>query len=153
MTLQYLLPEQMIQPKLQFAPVRSHFSSAALMIQGTTSVESRFGFDYIRCIGAGLLIAILSGCASMLFGVPFLTSGHLDLHIPLIGEVPLASAIGFDTGVYLVVFGGAMLILSLSGLALVARFGPTSSAIGGVTLALLWWLFLDIPLTQALAGC
>ncbi|HAV72129.1 MAG TPA: monovalent cation/H+ antiporter subunit A, partial [Stenotrophomonas sp.] len=85
------------------------------VIQGTTSVESRFGFDYIRCIGAGLLIAILSGCASMLFGVPFLTSGHLDLHIPLIGEVPLASAIGFDTGVYLVVFGGVMLMLSMMG--------------------------------------
>ena len=85
------------------------------VIQGTASVESRFGFDYIRCIGAGLLIAIISGSASMLFGVPFLTSGHLDLHLPLIGEVPLASAIGFDTGVYLVVFGGAMLMLSMMG--------------------------------------
>ncbi len=85
------------------------------VIQGTASVESRFGFDYIRCIGAGLLIALLSGSASMLFGVPFLTSGHLDLQLPLIGEVPLASAMGFDTGVYLVVFGGAMLILSMMG--------------------------------------
>jgi len=85
------------------------------VIQGTASVESRFGFDYIRCIGAGLLVAVASGAASMLFGVPFLTSGHLDLHLPLIGEVPLASAIGFDTGVYLVVFGGAMLMLSMMG--------------------------------------
>ncbi len=85
------------------------------VIQGTASVESRFGFDYIRCIGMGLLIALLSGSASMLFGVPFLTSGHLDLHLPLIGEVPLASAIGFDIGVYLVVFGGAMLMLSMMG--------------------------------------
>ncbi len=85
------------------------------VIQGTASVESRFGFDYIRCIGIGLLVAILSGAASMLFGVPFLTSGHLDLHLPLIGEVPLASAMGFDTGVYLVVFGGVMLILSMMG--------------------------------------
>jgi len=83
------------------------------VIQGTASVESRFGFDYIRCIGMGLLIALLSGSASMLFGVPFLTSGHLDLHLPLIGEVPLASAIGFDIGVYLVVFGSAMLMLSM----------------------------------------
>ena len=85
------------------------------VIQGTESVESRFGFDYIRCIGLGLLIALLSGVASMLFGVPFLTSGHLDLELPLIGTVPLASAIGFDTGVYLVVFGGVMLILSMMG--------------------------------------
>ncbi len=85
------------------------------VIQGAASVESRFGFDYIRCIGAGLIVAGLSGTASLLFGVPFLTSGHLDLHLPLIGEVPLASAMGFDTGVYLVVFGGAMLILSMLG--------------------------------------
>jgi len=85
------------------------------VIQGTASVESRFGFDYVRCIGVGLLIAVASGSASMLFGVPFLTSGHLDLHLPVIGDVPLASAIGFDTGVYLVVFGGAMLMLSMMG--------------------------------------
>ncbi|MET0289391.1 MAG: monovalent cation/H+ antiporter subunit A [Pseudoxanthomonas sp.] len=85
------------------------------VIQGTASVESRFGFDYVRCIGMGLVVAALSGAASMVFGVPFLTSGHLDLHLPWIGEVPLASAMGFDTGVYLVVFGGAMLMLSMMG--------------------------------------
>ncbi len=85
------------------------------VIQGAASVESRFGFDYVRCIGAGLIVAGLSGVASMGFSVPFLTSGHLDLALPLIGTVPLASAIGFDTGVYLVVFGGAMLILSMMG--------------------------------------
>lgn len=37
MTSQYLTPEQMIQPKLQFAPVRTHFAAKALMIQGTSS--------------------------------------------------------------------------------------------------------------------
>ena len=52
---------------------------------------------------------------------------------------PIVAMLGF------VVMGGAYL-------ALVARFGPTSSAIGGVALALLWWVFLDIPLTQALAA-
>ena len=85
------------------------------VIQGAASVESRFGFDYVRCVGAGLIVAGVSGVASMAFGVPFLTSGHLDLELPLIGTLPLASAIGFDTGVYLVVFGGAMLILSMMG--------------------------------------
>ena len=51
----------------------------------------------------------------MLLGYPFLTSGHVDLHLPLIGELALASALGFDIGVYLAVFGGAMLILSMMG--------------------------------------
>lgn len=85
------------------------------VIQGAASVESRFGFDYIRCIGVGLIVAGISGAASMLFEVEFLTSGHVDLDVPWVGKVPLASAIGFDTGVYLVVFGGAMLILSMLG--------------------------------------
>lgn len=85
------------------------------VIQGASSVESRFGFDYVRCIGIGLLLAGTSGVASWWFGVPFLTSGHLVLELPVIGELELASAMGFDTGVYLVVFGGAMLILSMLG--------------------------------------
>ena len=85
------------------------------VIQGAASVESRFGFDYIRCIGVGLVVAATSGAASLLFDVEFLTSGHADLEIPLLGTLELASAMGFDTGVYLVVFGGAMLILSMLG--------------------------------------
>jgi multicomponent K+:H+ antiporter subunit A len=85
------------------------------VIQGAQFVESRVGFDYVRCIGAGLLIAAGTGVASMTMGLPFLTSGHLEPRLPLIGEVPLVSALGFDLGVYLVVFGGAMLILSMMG--------------------------------------
>ncbi|MBB4131369.1 monovalent cation/H+ antiporter subunit A [Xanthomonas sp. 3075] len=85
------------------------------VIQGTASVESRFGFDYIRLIGIGLLCALVSGAGSLLFGLPFLTSGHLEIPLPLLGELELASALGFDIGVYLVVFGAAMLMLSMMG--------------------------------------
>ena len=81
-----------------------------------TSIFRLLSYAFVqRAVIVGLLIAILSGMASMLFGVPFLTSGHADLELPLIGHVPLASAMGFDTGVYLVVFGGVMLILSMMG--------------------------------------
>ncbi|MDR2872477.1 MAG: monovalent cation/H+ antiporter subunit A [Xanthomonadaceae bacterium] len=98
------------------------------VIQGAASVESRFGFDYARCIALGLLIAALTGLAPMLLGYPFLSSGYVDLHLPLIGTLSLTSAIGFDAGVYLVVFGGAILILSMLGtvkpsLTLVAHHG------------------------------
>jgi len=85
------------------------------VIQGSASVESRFGFDYVRLIGIGLAIALLSATASMLFGVPLLTSGHAEIELPLIGTLELASAMGFDTGVYLVVFGAVMLMLSMMG--------------------------------------
>ena len=85
------------------------------VIQGAASVETRFGFDYIRAIGLGLLLAGIGGAGSLLFGLPFLTSGHVEPVLPLIGELPLASALVFDTGVYLTVFGGVMLILSMMG--------------------------------------
>ncbi|MDR1076502.1 MAG: monovalent cation/H+ antiporter subunit A [Xanthomonadaceae bacterium] len=85
------------------------------VIQGAASVEARFGFDYVRCIGLGLLIASLTGLMPMLFGLPFLSSGYADLELPLVGKISLTSAMGLDTGVYLVVFGGAMLILSMMG--------------------------------------
>ena len=85
------------------------------VLQGSHYVESRTGLDYTRCIGAGLLVALLTGLAPLLLGYPFLTSGHAEVWLPLIGAVPLTSAMAFDTGVYLVVFGGAMLILSMMG--------------------------------------
>ncbi|MFY2763241.1 monovalent cation/H+ antiporter subunit A [Arenimonas sp. MALMAid1274] len=85
------------------------------VVQGAHSVESRFGFNYIRLVGVGLLVATLTGAAAMLAGMPFLGSGHYDLELPLLGTIPLASAAAFDLGVYLVVFGGTMLILSMMG--------------------------------------
>ncbi len=85
------------------------------VVQGVDSVESRFGFDYSRCIGVGIFVAATTGLVSMVLGYPFLTSGHIEPELPFIGVLPLASAIGFDIGVYLVVFGSSMLILSMMG--------------------------------------
>ncbi len=62
-------------------------------------------------IAAGLFIALLTGVASWLFGRPFLTSAFGHPSLPLIGELPLASAMAFDLGVYLVVVGATLLIL------------------------------------------
>lgn len=84
-------------------------------VQGARAVEATFGFDYLRGLGIGLLLACIGGLGSLAFGLPFLTSGHLDLDLPLIGVLPLASALMFDTGVYVVVFAGALLMLSTMG--------------------------------------
>ncbi|MCA0394889.1 MAG: DUF4040 domain-containing protein, partial [Proteobacteria bacterium] len=85
------------------------------VLQGARAVEATLGFDYIRGIALGLVIAAIGGLGSLAFGLPFLTSGHVDLDLPLIGHLPLASALVFDTGVYVVVFAGALLILSTMG--------------------------------------
>ena len=46
-----------------------------------------------------------------MFGYPYLTSHSRYLTIPLIGEVPLATALLFDIGVFAVVVGTTVLIL------------------------------------------
>jgi multicomponent K+:H+ antiporter subunit A len=91
------------------------------VLQGAHYVEQRMGFDHARWIGIGLLLAVATGAGAMVLGHPFLTSGYASLGIPLVGQVGLASALGFDLGVYLVVFGGAMLILSMLGTVRTAR--------------------------------
>ena len=85
------------------------------VLSGSDYVERRLGFDYRLWIGIGLMIALATGIASWLLGYPFLTSTHAHPHLPLLGELPLASAMGFDTGVYLVVFGATLLMLSMIG--------------------------------------
>ena len=85
------------------------------VLQGARTVEATFGFDYVRGIALGLLLAAAGGIGSWLFGLPFLTSGHLDLPLPLIGYLPIASALVFDIGVYVVVFASALLMLSTMG--------------------------------------
>ncbi|NKN39550.1 Na+/H+ antiporter subunit B [Agrobacterium sp. a22-2] len=54
--------------------------------------------------GAGLLLACLSGLLSAIFGVPFMTG--LWVYPEIFGvEVPLATVMSFDVGVYLVGVG------------------------------------------------
>jgi multicomponent K+:H+ antiporter subunit A len=68
-------------------------------------------------IAAGLILALLTGAASWLFGRPFLTSAFGHFSLPVIGEFELASVLAFDLGVYLVVVGATLLILINLGLA------------------------------------
>ncbi len=67
--------------------------------------------DAQAMIGGGVAIAGLTGIAALYFGRPFLTSAHGAFHVPLIGEIEFASAIGFDLGVMLTVVGAVMLSL------------------------------------------
>jgi multicomponent K+:H+ antiporter subunit A len=46
-----------------------------------------------------------------------MTSAHGHPHVPLLGELPLASAALFDLGVYVTVVGATMLMLSVLGAA------------------------------------
>jgi multicomponent K+:H+ antiporter subunit A len=67
-------------------------------------------------IGIGLLVATATGIGSAWFGHPFLTSSFAHPVLPLIGEVPLATAALFDLGVFIVVVGATLLALLVPGL-------------------------------------
>jgi multicomponent Na+:H+ antiporter subunit B len=71
---------------------------------GVHAVRRAIVFHPLAIAGAGLFLATLSGLVSILFAVPFMTG--LWIYPSLFGvEVPLATVISFDVGVYLVVVG------------------------------------------------
>ncbi|MCU0816519.1 MAG: monovalent cation/H+ antiporter subunit A [Cypionkella sp.] len=74
-------------------------------------VEARLTVLPIRWMGIGLLIAGATGVGAFLFGYPFLTMHARYVDIPLIGEVPAATALIFDAGVFSLVVGATVLML------------------------------------------
>lgn len=82
------------------------------MAGGLVWAQARMRTHFRSLIGAGLLIALLTGVASWVFGYPFLTTTFAHMHWPLIGEFELASALLFDLGVYTTVVGATLLILA-----------------------------------------
>ena len=83
--------------------------------QGTDGAASRTPLDGQRWIGAGLAVAVLAGLGSFVAGHPFLTSHYFKSDWPLLGNVSLASAVGFDLGVFLTVTGATVLALTTLG--------------------------------------
>jgi len=80
------------------------------------------GQRYTRWIASGLAIAGLTGVGSFLFGSPFLTSFTGYPTLPVLGDVPLATAALFDLGIYITVVGATLLMLSVLGAA--SKEGP-----------------------------
>jgi multicomponent K+:H+ antiporter subunit A len=90
--------------------------SIAILLQYLAS-----GFDWTderRRIGEhpliafGVLIAMATGLGSLAFGAPLLSSSFGYFHLPLIGEIELATAMLFDLGVAAVVVGAVMMALA-----------------------------------------
>jgi multisubunit Na+/H+ antiporter MnhB subunit len=63
-------------------------------------------------IALGMLLAIGTGLAALVAGNEFLESSVFHVHPPLIGDVKLVSAGVFDIGVYLLVIGVVIIVLS-----------------------------------------
>ncbi|MEN8840720.1 MAG: monovalent cation/H+ antiporter subunit A [Octadecabacter sp.] len=81
------------------------------MASGFNWASDRIRFPYHAVIGAGVLIAGLTGMGSWFFAKPFLTSDFTYVRIPPFEKFELATAALFDLGVFLAVVGAVMLTL------------------------------------------
>jgi len=80
----------------------------------TSAFEHRTVVAYRRALLLGLIIALSSGAAGVFLGDAFLAQDFVHLeHIPIYHDIELASALVFDLGVFLVVVGGLLTIVSV----------------------------------------
>jgi multicomponent K+:H+ antiporter subunit A len=89
------------------------------MASGYSWASQRQRYPHHGVIGAGVLIAGLTGIGSWFVGKPFLTSDFTYVRIPPFEKFELATAALFDLGVFLAVVGAVM--LSLDGFSRLAR--------------------------------
>ncbi|SDL28767.1 multisubunit potassium/proton antiporter, PhaA subunit /multisubunit potassium/proton antiporter, PhaB subunit [Modicisalibacter muralis] len=91
-------------------------TAAALLLlyiaRGVDWTQQRAPIQFQPIAVAGVGVATLTGVGSFVFGQPFLTSAYGHFHIPLIGDIELATAILFDLGVYLTVVGSTLMMLA-----------------------------------------
>jgi multicomponent K+:H+ antiporter subunit A len=82
------------------------------MASGYGWAAQRMTINYHAFIGGGVLTAAVTGIGAMIVGYPFLTGAFDYFSLPVIGKFEVASALGFDIGVFLTVVGGVMLALA-----------------------------------------
>lgn len=80
-----------------------------------------------KVLGVGLFVAVASALAPALFGKSVLQSTLLDIDLGWLGQIHLSTAIGLDIGVYILVIGVVLDLLSALG-AEIDRQGEYSGA-------------------------
>ena len=81
------------------------------MACGARWVEERLTILPTLWISVGLTISALTGAAAWLFQYPFLKTYFAYKDLPVVGKIPVASALIFDYGVFMLVTGATVLIL------------------------------------------
>src|SRR5690606_8643274 len=82
---------------------------------GSSWTNERLRFPFQPWVAWGVLVAVATGVLGMLKGSCFLDLDFTHVHVPLIGDVELATAVLFDLGVFLTVVAAVLLILSALG--------------------------------------
>jgi multicomponent Na+:H+ antiporter subunit A len=82
---------------------------------GRAALQDAAPVDPRLPLGMGLLLAGATGVVPWLFGRSVLESAIVEFDVPVVGHVKLVSALAFDIGVYLVVIGLVLHLLSALG--------------------------------------
>ncbi|RNF33002.1 monovalent cation/H+ antiporter subunit A [Paracoccus methylarcula] len=89
------------------------------MASGYAWAQDRQTIPYHALIGAGVVAAGVTGIGAWFNGKPFLTSAYGYVKLPFLEKFEMATAMGFDLGVFLCVVGAVM--LALNSLSRIAR--------------------------------
>jgi multicomponent K+:H+ antiporter subunit A len=91
-------------------------AAIALVLQylagGVAFASARLRIDFVRLLGAGLMLALVTGLVPMLLGYPFLKSAFMYVDPRIFEKFELASAAVFDLGIMMVVVGTILLVLT-----------------------------------------
>ncbi len=83
-----------------------------LLAGGATERASIARLSPVVLIATGILLAVGSGIGGLVGGNQFLETSIFHVHLPIIGDVKLVTAGVFDLGVYVLVIGVVILVLS-----------------------------------------
>ncbi|MHA6259865.1 Na(+)/H(+) antiporter subunit B [Sporosarcina sp. CAU 1771] len=93
-------------------------SSAFVLLFLVTDIETvleGIPVDFKKVAAFGVLLVVLSGIGSVVFGAPFLTQAFDYFNLPVFGMTELTTVIFFEAGVALTVVGVVVtIILSIS---------------------------------------
>jgi multisubunit Na+/H+ antiporter MnhB subunit len=81
-------------------------------------------------LGTGLLLAAGTAVAPWLSGGQVLQSSYVSVDIPIVGTLPLTSVLAFDTGVFGIVVGIVLMILSTLGAQATSALGEIGQDAG-----------------------
>jgi multicomponent Na+:H+ antiporter subunit A len=104
------------------------------VVAGASDVEHAVPLRPGHLIGTGLTLAALTGLAPLAFGLPPLTNTLWTWHLPVLGQVKTSSSLFFDIGVYLLILGVILTLLSAAGTSLrapVPKLGTGTGTAGG----------------------
>lgn len=94
-------------------------AGAAVVLQflanGLDGVRRLLPIRFATLLSVGLVIAVSVGLVPVLFGGQFLEGTLFEIPLPLGRELKIASSLGFDIGVYLVVLSVIVVIIRYLG--------------------------------------